>query len=242
MATRSLTVDALSAPAMDEPDTEAPLLFCPFCRECYEGLEQCPVHELALVDFVDLPKQAHERAVEWTEPVAPWEWRYGRGLIALGALTVLVGFFLPLLTATTEAAGTVFSGLDLAASRAPNLWSIPFAAALFVVFLYRRLTPEKMRGARLAAVLLAVTPLVSLAYSIRNVTRAVDQAHGALGISFGAGGYVIAGGCAVLFLGALRFGAFPMGAELPHGATADDDGRGISMGDEPRRRRRKRRR
>ena len=34
-----------------------PLLFCPFCRECFEGEAQCPEHELALVRFEDLPRE-----------------------------------------------------------------------------------------------------------------------------------------------------------------------------------------
>ena len=85
--------------AEPEPiESDGRILFCPFCRECYEGERVCPVHELDLVEFQDLPRQAHETDLPaWDEPVLPWDIRFGRGALALGALLLLVAFFLNLL-------------------------------------------------------------------------------------------------------------------------------------------------
>ena len=35
-------------PSARKPD-EAPILFCPFCRDGFEGVEECPEHELTLL-------------------------------------------------------------------------------------------------------------------------------------------------------------------------------------------------
>lgn len=237
-----------SAHAPDSPMTDSPnddrLLFCPFCRECYEGERECPVHELELVEFQDLPKQAHERAVQgWEEPVAPWEPRFGRAWLAVGAALAFVGFFMPLVAATTEEGTVGWTGVSIATGPGKNLWTVPFAAALFVFFLVRRRTPLQMLGARLVAVVLAVMPAVSLAYSLYNVQRAADRTHGAMTVEWGNGVWVIAAATVFLLIGSLRFGVMPTGDALPHGAEPEDaEGQGIDASDERPRRGRKRRR
>lgn len=206
-----------------KPETDVDVLFCPFCRECYEGEKVCPEHELALVPFQQLPRQAHERALRWDEPVAPWEMRFGRLELVIGATLALVGFFgLPLMSGRFDDAPVAWTALELATSRAPNLWTVPFAAVLFGVFLYRRRTPLEMRGARLAGTVLAVMPAISLAYSLWNVQRAVEEMHGALALSFDLGAWCIGVASAFLLVGSLRFGAFGAGAQ-PHGAAPDPD-------------------
>ena len=138
----------------DDPN-DARLLFCPFCRECYEGETTCPVHELDLVDFIDLPKQAHERQLPgWEEDLLPWDPRFGRAWLALGTLVVLVGWFLPFASATVDDQETTWSALELALGPARSLWTVPFTAALFAVLLLRRRTPLQMLGARLVGLLL----------------------------------------------------------------------------------------
>ncbi|MFK7985722.1 MAG: hypothetical protein AB8I08_06790 [Sandaracinaceae bacterium] len=211
---------------------ELPLLFCPFCRECYEGEKVCPVHELPLVDFIELPKQAHEReTVHWDQPVKPWDVRFGRGWIALGAIVSAVGFFLPFATVNAADQETTWTAMHLANSAAPNLWSVPFAAALFVSFLYRRQTPLQMRGARLASLLLALTPVISVAYTMRNIVQGVANQHGATAVSWEPGLYVIGVGALLLAYGAVRFGTMPDAATDPHGAVPErDDERGIDTG------------
>ncbi|MCZ7686303.1 MAG: hypothetical protein M5U28_49075 [Sandaracinaceae bacterium] len=76
---------------------------------------------------------------------------------------------------------------EIAMQRARNLWAVPFVAAMFVVFLYRRRTPLSMRGARLAGVVLALMPAVSLGYSLWQVHRGVMATQGAVAAGWGAG-------------------------------------------------------
>lgn len=234
-------------PMPDSTETDDRLLFCPFCRECYEGERECPVHELELVEFQDLPKQAHERQVHgWDDPVAPWEPRLGRAWLAIGAALMFIGFFMPIVVATTEEGSQAWSGVVIATGPGKNLWTVPFAAALFVFFLIRRRTPVQMLGTRLVALVLSVMPAVSLGYSLYNVQRAADRTHGAMVVEWGNGVWVIAAATVLLLIGSARFGVQPTGDALPHGAAPEDDAdAGIDASDErprrPRARRRRRR-
>ncbi|MBX3272426.1 MAG: hypothetical protein KF729_19360 [Sandaracinaceae bacterium] len=208
---------------------DARLLFCPFCRECYEGETVCPVHELRLVDFTALPKQAHERDLPGLEDdVDPWDVRFGRGWIALGALFVLVGFFMPFASATVEDQSVSWSGLDLANGPARTMWTVPFVAALYVWLLLRRRSVVKMAGARLVAFLLAFAPAASVVYSMVNMWRGIERLHGAGLLEWGLGIPVIAAGAALLAIGAVRFGLVPRGA-LPHGAGPEASPSAISV-------------
>lgn len=208
------------------------LLFCPFCRECYEGERVCPVHELELVEFQDLPRQAHERSLPgWDERVRAWDPRFGRAWIALGVLGCAVGFLLPLVQASAEQASQSWSGLELATSRGRNLWTIPFSGAMFVFFLLRRRTPRQMFGARLVAVILSVMPVVSLAYSLWNVQRFAADAAGAVAVGWGSGVWVLAASSVLLLVGSIRFGGMPTSGELPHGSEPDRPDTGIEIAD-----------
>ncbi len=201
----------------NDPD-DARLLFCPFCRECYEGEAVCPVHELALVDFAELPKQAHERDLPgWEDDVDPWDVRFGRGWIALGAVFVLVGFFMPFASATVDDETVAWSGLDLATGPARSMWTVPFVCALFVWLLLRRRSIVKMLGARLVAFVLAFAPAFSVVYSMIHMVRGIERLHGGGVLDWGIGVPVMAVGSILLMIGSVRFGAVPRDA-LPHGA------------------------
>lgn len=216
----------MSPPSEDD----ARLLFCPFCRECYEGETTCPVHELPLVDFADLPKQEHERDLPgWDEDVDPWDVRFGRGFLMLGAVGLLAGFFLPFATAMFEDTATTWTGYTLATGRAGNLWTVPFVAAMFVYFLLRRRTPIQMLGTRLVALVLSIMPVGSLVYTVFRVQAGVQSQQGAVSIDWNAGLYVIAASCLFLLLGSIRFGVLKVGDLEPHGAGPDEsEDRGIS--------------
>ncbi len=218
-------------PPSSEPEpteSDGRILFCPFCRECYEGERVCPVHELDLVEFQDLPRQAHETDLPaWDEPVLPWDIRFGRGALALGALLLLVAFFLPMVTGSFDDEPFRWTGLDLATDRAKNLWTVPFVGALYFWMLLRRRTPVEMLGTRLVAVLLAVMPAFSTVYTWLNVQRGVEQAHGAIAAEIGVGAYVVAAATVLLLFGGFRFGVLPgmRDEREPHGSAPPDRGR-----------------
>ncbi len=148
--------------------SDAPL-FCPFCRECFEGEAQCPEHELPLVPFERLPKM--RRVVGDDERLSAWDLRFGRGIVGLAAATILLGFAAPLVTSTIDAPLTV-DGFRMAVGVAPNLWVVPCVALALVVILGRRRTLVEMRSMRLAVPLLAGLVASSLAYSLWRVHHA----------------------------------------------------------------------
>lgn len=199
-----------------DPKADAPLLFCPFCRECFEGEKECPEHELALVPFEKLPRDPEEAARELPahdEPVSILEPRFGRGLVMAGVVTSLVGFALPVLSIATATQTRVFSGFEAAASRAPNLWTVPFVAAMFVWVLARRRTPLQMLGARLAGIVFAIAPLLSLAYTALKVragaAQLAERTHQAMEVGVEHGAVVIALGALLLLVGSARLGVLP---------------------------------
>jgi len=222
------------SPMADPSTDDARLLFCPFCRECYEGELRCPVHELALVDFSELPKQAHERQLPgWEETLDPWDVRFGRGWLALGAFFVLFGFFMPFASAVVDDESVAWSGLDLATGPARSMWTIPFVVALYVWLLLRRRSVVQMLGARLVAFLIAFAPGVSIVYSMVHMWRGIEALHGGGILEWGFGIPVMAVGSVLLMVGAVRFGVMPSDG-LPHGAAPDkaSEGAAIRMDDD----------
>ncbi|MGD8858537.1 MAG: hypothetical protein PVI30_00895 [Myxococcales bacterium] len=147
------------------------ILFCPFCRESFEGQRLCPEHELPLVPVFELPPE--RRAEADTEPLSPWDPGRGRGAFAASALLSMTAFVaLPLaqVQGPLELGGSM---LRLALEGTPKLWLIPAAAGAQLMLLHRRRTPRALRGARLAAPLLALVPVLSAAWTWRGITEAV---------------------------------------------------------------------
>jgi len=230
--TEPSVTDPMASTVQSDPGQSDPgdgrILFCPFCRECYEGERVCPVHELELVEFQDLPRQAHETNLPaWDEPVLPWDVRFGRGLLGLGAVLLLVAFFMPMVVGTFDDEAFRWTGLDLATDRAKNLWTVPFVAVLYFWILLRRRTPVEMLGTRLVAVLLAIMPAFSTAYTWLNVRRGVEAAHGAIAADLGAGVWVVAAGTVLLLVGGVRFGVMPgmKDEREPPGAAPEEGSR-----------------
>ena len=147
------------------------VLFCPFCRESFEGEQTCPEHELPLVPFFDLPKQAapvdeHAR-VAWYSPAL------GRGPVAAAAFGTLAAFlFLPLagVDGPTQMGGTM---LRLAREGTPKLWLVPSAAAAMLLILARRRSRVGLRGLRVLIPLLACVPPLVVFWSWLGVEAAV---------------------------------------------------------------------
>lgn len=212
------------------PKDERPLLFCPFCRECFEGERECPEHELALVPFDKLPRDPELDGSELPahdEPVSMLDPRFGRGLVMAGVVLLLIGFALPVLTLASADQSRAFSGFEVASTRARNLWTIPFVAAMFVWVLARRRTPLAMLGARLAGIVFGLAPLFSLAFTVLKVTQGAAQeaARGgrALEVSVDYGVGVLAIASLLLVAGSARLGVLPQpkgGPSSPEPATS----------------------
>jgi hypothetical protein len=166
----------------DEKPDDAPLLFCPFCRECFEKSEAlamdgkllCPEHELGLVVFDQLPKSLEEIESELPaddENITLFDPRFGRGYVFAGAGLLIASFYATFVSISTGSASRAFTGFAAAADRAPNLWTVPFVAVMLVAILVRRRSLATMRGARLSILLLSLAPLFALGYSYLQVAR-----------------------------------------------------------------------
>lgn len=199
----------------------AKLLFCPFCRDCFEDTDRCPDHDLVLVPFEELPVVAKEQ--EDDAPVPMLDPRRGRVELVVAALGLLAGFVAPLVSVSALGRTQSFTALAAAAERAPNLWSIPIAGALFASLVARRRTPIAMRGARLAALMVALTPIVSVVYSVRRMMTAASMEEGVtVDVQWGA--YVVALAAIVAIVGSIRFG----GALRSQGSAPSSPDTGVS--------------
>jgi hypothetical protein len=232
--------EAPSAGAREEREPEgadeAPLLFCPFCRECFEGEEVCPDHELTLVPFERLPKRldvddtpGDEEALQMYDP------RFGRGWLMGAALLSLVGFVLPMVTTSSAEDSIVSTGMEVASRVAPNLFVIPAIAMGIMSILFRRRTLQAMRGARLVVPAMAGVGVFSLAYTLYRIREGAVQLSEELGTTVTTepeiGVWVMAFGMATALFAGLRLGAVRRKAGLPHGAEPEGDS-GIVVEDE----------
>lgn len=193
---------------------DARILFCPFCRECFEGETRCPEHELALVPFEKLPRTAEDLAAEIPredEDVSAFDGRFGRGFVAGGALLFLISFAMTFVDISVQGDATGFSGFEAASERAPNLWTVPFVGALLVAILVRRRSLPKMRGARLSVLLLGLAPLFAIGYSYLRVLEgaamlSASPGASAMNVTPGLGIFVAAAGTLVVAYGARKLG------------------------------------
>ncbi len=217
---------AKSSPKKKDAEGGTTLLFCPFCRDCFEDTERCPDHDLALVPFEELPVPEREQADD--APVPILDPKRGRAELLVAALGLLGGFVAPLVevSAMTASGATrvqSFTALAAAAERAPNLWAIPVAGALFASLVARRRTPIQMRGARLACLMVALTPIVSIVYSVRRMMTAASMERGVT-VEVEWGAYVVVIAAIVALVGSIRFG----GALRAQGTAPSSPDTGLS--------------
>lgn len=177
--------------------------FCPFCRECFEDIERCPEHDLPLVSFEAIAATPRERADD--EPVPMLDPGRGRAELVVAAIGLLAGFAMPFVTVRAFGRSQAFTGLAAAAERAPNLWAVPVAGALLGSFVLRRRTPIQMRGARLAAIVIALAPIVSVIYSVRRILFAASLESG-ITVDVEVGPWVVGASGVLAIVGAVRFG------------------------------------
>ncbi|MFW6050174.1 MAG: hypothetical protein ACODAU_03300 [Myxococcota bacterium] len=182
---------------------ERPPLFCPFCRECYEDEEVCPEHELRLVPFDRLPRERRSAPPEG-EPVPLHELRFGRGVLLLGAILLLLGMAAPLVTTGASGLSVTATGYELAADEARNLWIVPAVAAALLSILVRRRTPAAMRGSRLAVPLLSLLVLGSVGYTLWRIHRVAQLRDMSVAVEWGV--IVLLLGFVAAVTGGLRLG------------------------------------
>lgn len=187
--------------------------YCPFCHEAFENRSSCPAHELDLVPEGELataqrPSGAYEeagaeRAVRWLEP------SMGRAWLAAGALLTGVAFFFSMvsLRGAVSTSGTL---AQLAASRSGALWLVPLGGLGALSILARRRTPPQMRSARLAALIVALVPVLAWGWTLYRIIEASQAMAERLGqpveVSLGLGSYLVCVASALMAIGAFRFG------------------------------------
>jgi hypothetical protein len=217
------TLDALGTHGIEEPDRsgrakmqdDTRILFCPFCRECFEGEARCPEHDLALVAFDQLPKTAEDLASEIPrddEETSAFDHRFGRGIVLAGAIAFLVSFATTFVNVTSGHSTDGFTGFEAASQQAPNLWTVPFVGVVLIAILARRRSLAKMRGARLSVLLLGIAPLFAIGYSYSRVLEgaavlASRSGTAAMQVTPGLGVFFAAFGTLVVAYGARRLGS-----------------------------------
>lgn len=201
------------------------VLFCPFCRESFEGERVCPDHELVLVPFDELPSARRPDAPEEHEDLSPYDPRYGRGLLFGGVVITLAGFLLPFATTAMNGESLTLTGFELAARR-PILWAVPFVSLALVVVLAVRRSPAGMRGARLAVPMLALLAGMAVGFGVFVVRRFAEERQTHWGmevdVTFGSGIWVMAAGLLLCVVAGFRLGITPPREVLPHGATVEE--------------------
>jgi len=196
-----------------EPSDDAPLLFCPFCHECYEGEALCPEHELELVPFDRLPEARRRDVPEAHDSLTLFEPRFGRAVVMLGATLMILGFFGTF--AVTERGGETgaSTGLELASTVALNLWFLPMVAGGLLSILARRRTPASLRSARVAIALLGGMGAMAVGYSFYRIhvsaAHLSEQSFEVVDVYLGWGAWVALAGVVVAFVGGLRVGRPP---------------------------------
>jgi hypothetical protein len=184
----------------------APVLFCPFCRESFEGETVCPEHELSLVPWSDLPRPARS-----DDEVLPW-WSpaFGRGPLGVGAAGSLLAFMVWPLASTEGALRMGGSMLKLALLGSPKLWLVVMGPLALLVLLYRRRTPLSLRRARLAALVMALVPAAAAAWAFaaaREATARLAAREGSpIELRLDLGGYALIACTVLSCIGALKLG------------------------------------
>lgn len=179
-------------------DSSDGVLFCPYCREAFERVNECPEHELTLVPWTALPGQSHEPAQDAS--LGFFDPRFGRGILFAASLLILVGFFLPFVGWANERASALEAALDAAI----NLWFVPGVVMVQFWVLAVRRTAQAVRRAWPALALVPVIGMLSLAYSLWHITRSA----GAMGhdVTLLWGGWLMLIGLFLAMFGGLRMG------------------------------------
>jgi hypothetical protein len=185
-------------PQPRETPKDPKILFCPFCRDGFEGVAECPDHELTLLPIDRLPPLEERSLAEVAFFVDP---RLGRGGVLLGAWLVVVGFLGPFVRAGELDA----SALEVAIDGAHNLWLTPGAALGVLWVLWARRSRLGMQNARLAVAGLALVGALPLIYTGRRIALVAGAQVSELEWRWGFA--VMVAGLATAALASTRLGA-----------------------------------
>jgi hypothetical protein len=193
--------------------TEHQVLFCPFCRESFEGRTTCPEHDLVLVGFEKLgpdpfdpenmPEVIDETPLGLVEPT------FGRGFVAAGAFLNALALGCNFIRGSAASPGVTTREL---ASTLPSLWTLGLVSFTLLFILQRRRTPRALRSVRvLVPVLAFISPLTAL-WALHRVNDGVlvwATGQRAVNPVPGLALYVIALATAFTLYGGLRLGVLP---------------------------------
>lgn len=159
--------------------------------------------------WAELPKPARpdDEGLPWWSPIL------GRGPLAAGALGTLLAFMVAPLATTEGALHMGGSMLKLATHGSPKLWLVMMGPLAQLALLMRRRTPRDLRGARVAAFVVALVPLAAALWAYRAAEAATAQLSvregAAIALQLGFGGYAIVVCALVSCVAALRLGGRP---------------------------------
>lgn len=193
--------------------SEQKVLFCPFCRESFEGERTCPEHDIALVPFDRLP----EDASEWDEDDAPraldddtvlplFEPRFGRAWVAAGAVINALALGLEFLRGVQGSAGLRTHELAITA---PSLWTLLLVSFTLLFVLKRRRTPRALRGMRVLVPALALVSPITVGWVLYRLHQgAAVWATGGrvVGLELGPAVYAVGVASVLILVGGLKLG------------------------------------
>lgn len=147
---------------------EHQVLFCPFCRESFEGTRVCPDHDLALVPFHKLPPDpiSAERAeLDDDTPLDGLDPRFGRAYVAAGATLNMAALGAEFVRFP---GGRALTTLALAASM-PALWTVALVSVTLLFLLRRARTLRMLRALRVLVPALALVGPLTLIWELARI-------------------------------------------------------------------------
>lgn len=189
------------------------VLFCPFCRESYEGARVCPDHDLALVPFDRLPRSPHgleaedeeEPALGDDSKLSGFEPRFGRAPVAAGALLYALALGLEFVRFPDGKGVSTW----LLARSLPGLWSLGLLSFTLLFVLRRGTTLRKLRALRVLVPALACAGPLLVGWELYRIRQGavlwaamVRSADARPGMAV----YVVGVAALLVFWGGVRLG------------------------------------
>jgi hypothetical protein len=193
------------------------VLFCPFCRESFEGEAACPEHEIPLVPFDKLPRSELDAVDDDGAPaqladdsvLATFDPRLGRLWVGLGALLNAAALALVF---ARNAQGRAVRTYELA-SYAPSLWTLLLVSFTLLFVLKRRRTPRALRGLRVLVPALAWVSPITVAWVLFRLRAGLVPHVRLSNVDPGVAVALVLIAALLVFVGGLRLGVLPRSAQ-----------------------------